>query len=339
MYTIREVLLDSEQAIVRSFLHKHNLQYETDIDYSILVYDQHEVIATASLANNVMKAFAVHKAYIGHNLTGLMFKHLKDVLQNKGIQHFFVFTKPENEAIFQSFFMTSIVKTKHTVLLEFGASITASLEKLKEEYNVSDQDKSCIVMNANPMTLGHLYLIEMAAARSKELLVFVVSEDVSSFPFEARFKIVKEAAKHLKNVTVLPSLHYLVSRMSFPKYFLQEDDLIKQEQTKIDVLIYTSYYEKIFHINKRFVGTEPYSPNTKQYNQTLLEELGDRVTVIERKQSYSKAISASLVRSLLKEGNMEELKEYVPYATLDFLLSEEGKKLIKSIQNKPLGRH
>jgi len=339
MFKIKEVVLDMEKDIQISFLQKHGLDYEIDIEYAILVYDRHEVIATASIAQKVMKCFAVHSDYSGQNVTGLMFKHLTEYLANKGITHYFVFTSPENEEIFKSFNMTRIVLTMNTVLLEGGDEITNVLMKLKKEYKVSDEKKSCVIINANPMTLGHLYLIEEAAKQSKELLIFVVSEDVSSFPFEARFKIIKEATKHLSNVTVLPSLSYLVSRLSFPKYFLKEDVLIKEEQTLIDVLIYKEYYTKIFNINKRFVGTEPLSPNTSKYNEVLKRYLGIKIEIIERKTHNEVPISASFIRKLIKRNHIVKIKEFVPEATYNYLLSDDGQSTIEKIQKNKLGRH
>jgi [citrate (pro-3S)-lyase] ligase len=339
MYKIKEVILDMERDIQISFLRKHGLEYEIDIDYAILIYDRHEVIATASIANNVMKCFAVHHDYNGQNVTGFMFKHLTDYLRDKGVTHYFVFTSPENEEVFKSFNMTRIILTMNTVLLEGGDEITSVLTNLKNEYKVSDQKKACVIINANPMTNGHLYLIEQAAAKSNELLVFVVSEDLSSFPYEVRFKIIKEATKHLSNVTVLPSLSYLVSRISFPKYFLKEDALIKDEQALLDVLIYKEYYSKIFNLQKRYVGTEPYSPNTSKYNDVLKQYLGNKVEIIERKTHNLTPISASFIRKLIKRNHISKIKEFVPEATFDFLMSKDGQSLIKKIQESDLGRH
>ena len=43
-----------------------------------------------------------------------------------------------------------------------------------------------IVMNCNPFTLGHLYLIEYAAKEVDKLFIFVVEEDASFFSFDDR---------------------------------------------------------------------------------------------------------------------------------------------------------
>ncbi len=339
MYKIREVILDSEQEELESFLKENNLDYETDITYSIMVYDGTRIIATASLGHQIMKCFAVDKEYSGQNITGLMFHHLIEILQSSGISHYFVFTTPENESIFKSFNMKKIVRTMNTVLLEGGDNIDNVLTRLKSKYNVSDIKKGCIIMNANPMTNGHLYLVEEALKQYEEVLIFVVSEDVSSFPFEDRFDIIYNATKHLEGVTVLPSLSYLVSRITFPKYFLKEDQLIKDEQTLIDVLIYKEYYQKTFNIDKRFVGSEPYSINTSKYNKVLKDYLGIKVQVVERKELDKKAISASQVRRLIKGNHINKVKNLVPKATYDYLNSERGQQIITTIQDKKLGRH
>ncbi|MCF7927030.1 MAG: [citrate (pro-3S)-lyase] ligase [Candidatus Izimaplasma sp.] len=339
MFQIKEVLLEEEKAKVIHFLHENNLDYETDIDYTIMVYDEDELIATASLARNVMKCFLVKKSYQDQNITGRMFRHLETILEARSIEHFFVYTDPTNADIFESFNMNVIVETMNTVLLEGNKNINQVLHLLKKEYDISDAKKSAVIINANPMTLGHMYLIEKAALESEELLVFVVSEDASSFPFEDRFMIIKNATEHLHNVTVLPTSNYLVSKITFPKYFLKEDQLIKDEQTLIDVLVYKEYFVPIFKINKRYLGKEPYSYNTNKYNEILQSHLGNHIKVIERKESDNKPISASLVRKLIKRNNLEKVKKYVPKATYDYLQSTRGQKIIEQIQSKTLRRH
>lgn len=339
MFQIREVVLEEEKVILTTFLNKYDLDYELDIDYSILLYYKEDLIATASLANNVMKCFLVIRDFVGQNITGLMFSHLVNILSQKGISHYFVFTTPNNKEVFKSLHMKVLVTTMNTVLLEGGDDIYNILGTLKKEYNVSDRKKACVIINANPMTLGHMFLIETASKESDELLVFVVSEDLSSFPYKDRFNIIKEATSQLDNVTVLPTLSYLVSKITFPKYFLKEDQLIKDEQTLVDVMIYKEYYTKIFNIKKRYLGEEPLSFNTSKYNKVLKDYLGDNLKILKRKKAGAKVISASLVRKLIKANKIEKIKKYVPLATYNYLLSEKGHEVIKKIQAHKLGRH
>jgi len=339
MFKIYEVLLEKEKQQQIDFLEQHNLDYEYDITYSIVVKYEKEIVATASLANNVMKCFAVKKEYSGQNITGLMYKHLIQVLEERNVYHFFVFTTPENEQVFTSFNMKRIVKTMNTVLLEGGDTITNVLTNLKEEFSVSNDRKGCVIINANPLTFGHLYLIEQGAKNHKEFLVFVVSEDLSSFTFEDRFEIIKSATKHLDNVKVLPTLSYLVSKVTFPRYFLKEDILIQDEQTLVDVLVYKDFFKKIFNIETRYVGTEPFSVTTNKYNEVLKNYLGPSLKIIERLELKGKAISASQVRKYIKDNRIEELKDLVPEATYNYLLSKKGQVVIDLIQNKELTRH
>ena len=339
MLTIKEVLLEKEKQILINFLNEYNLEYEEDITYSILVYEENELVATASLSNNIMKDFLVRKEYIGQNITNMMFTHLVSYLHQKDIYHYFVFTTPKNEVIFKSLNMTTIVKTMNTVLLEGGSNILHELSNLKHEFNLSNNKKSALIINANPMTLGHLYLIETASKESEEVIVFVVSEDQSSFPFRDRYSIICEATKHLKNVTILPSLPYVVSRISFPKYFLKEDKLITEEHTLIDVLIYKEYYQKVFNINLRYVGDEPLSVTTNKYNEVMKLYLGNRLRIVKRIESDGEVISASLIRKMIKNNKIDETKKYLPLATYNYLLSDKGKEVIRDIQSKELGRH
>ena len=339
MFKIKEVVLDEEKTVQIDFLRKNNLDYEFDIDYAILVFDQDKLIATASLANNVMKCFLVDEAYKNKQVTNIMFKHLIDILHEKSIFHFFVFTKPENEKIFLSLHMKKIVETMNTVLLEGGDSIRNQLKQLKKDYNISNNKKACVIINANPMTNGHLYLIETAAKENKEVLVFVVSEDLSSFPFEHRFNIIKQACLQFENVQVVPSLSYLVSKLTFPKYFLKEDQLIQDEQTLVDVLVYKMYYTKHFNIKLRYLGEEPFSFNTDKYNQVLKDYLGNNIKIIERKEQNNQIISASFIRKLIKANKIDKIKEFVPLATYNYLQSDLGQAVIKKIQENKLGRH
>ena len=61
-----------------------------------------------------------------------------------------------------------------------------------------------IVMNCNPFTKGHRYLIEQAAGQVDLLYIFVVEEDKSTFKFEDRIEMVRRGTVDLDKVKVLP---------------------------------------------------------------------------------------------------------------------------------------
>ncbi len=330
---IYDVILDSEKAAVVEFLDRFNLEYEDDIDDTIVLKDGDTIYATASTAHNVIKCVAVDENLRGQNLLGTLITEIIKRLNAKGIDHYFVYTLDEHVERFRALGFKPIVTTMTLAVLEGGGSITKRLQTLVKTYQLSDQPKAAVVVNANPMTLGHLHLIKTAASMYDRLLVFVVSEDRSVFPFDARFSIVKKACEPYENITVLPTLDYLVSYASFPKYFQKEESKLKEEHALIDVLIYKQYYTKIFNIVKRFVGEEPYSPMTQIYNETMRKHLTAHLEILPRLTKENQAVSASHVRTLLKTQSLEAVKPYVPNATLAFLQSKEGKRIIQALKD------
>jgi [citrate (pro-3S)-lyase] ligase len=182
-----------------------------------------------------------------------------------------------------------------------------------------------IVMNCNPFTLGHRYLIETAAAKVDFLLVFVVSEDKSIFPFKDRFKLVDLGTADLPNVGVIESGKFIISTTTFTEYFNKAElqDILPVDSSE-DVTIFAQEIAPAAHISIRFVGTEPNDKVTLQYNRTLariLPEYGIGFEEIPRKETCGAAISASRVRKLLEEKNFDEIAKLVPQTTLDYLIN------------------
>jgi len=151
-------------------------------------------------------------------------------------------------------------------------------------------------------------------------IVFVVSEDRSSFPFSVRFRLIKEAVQHLKNVTVIESGPYLISQATFPTYFLKEETNVVRLQTQLDCEIFASYYKECFNLTTRYIGTEPYCDVTRVYNEVMSETLskyGIEVIQIERVAVNDEVVSASKVRNLIESDDFEALKFLVPNSRLD----------------------
>lgn len=77
------------------------------------------------------------------------------------------------------------------------------LARLYADYPKAKDLIGAIVMNCNPFTLGHQYLMEACAKQCDMLLVFVVQEDKSYFPFTDRIRLVREGCSDLDNVCVV----------------------------------------------------------------------------------------------------------------------------------------
>ncbi len=330
---IKDVVLEEEKQEIRRFLKRFHLTYEDDIDITLALYEDDALIATASSAANIIKSVAVHPAYQGRGYLNPLMSALIKRLHEKGVRHLFVYTLPEHVDLFKHLGFTSIVESMNMSFLERGGDIRATLVSMRDEYGVSRRAKGSVVINANPLTKGHLHLIDTALEDCGELLVFVVSEDRSFFPFEERFAIIEKALADREGVTVLPSGDYLISFATFPKYFSKQEKNIQKDHAVIDVLTFKQHYMDIFNINVRYVGEEPYSPMTKTYNATMKHYLGSKLRIIERKTLEATPISASTVRKLLKKNGVEAVRKYVPEATYRYLKSESGRRAVEALKS------
>lgn len=333
-----EVNLKSKLEIerVREFLKSFDLKYE-DVDYTVIIKEANKIIATCSKKHNIVKCFAIIDEYQGQGLTGILITAITNKLFEENIFHSFIFTKPDNDYLFKGLGYNPIVSTNKVVLLEAGnQNIKAYLKEMKKNYGLNKDGKyAALIMNCNPFTLGHKFIIETVAKENKNVIIFVVEEDKSSFPFKNRFELIKKGVQEFENVTVIPGGEYIISSATFPNYFLRKNDDILKEYTKVDSMIFGKYFCKELNINKRYVGTEPYCQVTSTYNDTLKEILptyGVEVKVIERKEFKDEAISASRVRALLKDGKIEDVKYLVPPTTFEFLISEEGIAIVENLK-------
>ncbi|WP_319371634.1 [citrate (pro-3S)-lyase] ligase [uncultured Ilyobacter sp.] len=331
----------SELKEVKDFLQKFDLGFEDDIDYTVAIREQGEIVATCSKAKDVLKCFAIDNCMQGTGITNIMLKSLQDKLFEEGIFHSYIFTKPVYESIFTSLGYSVVEKVDKVVLLEGGmCGIGKFLDKISSEFSIdSSTPKAALVMNCNPFTLGHRYLVERASANAQEVLLFVVEENKSLFPFDVRYDLVKKGVSDLKNVKVIPGGKYIISSATFPAYFLRESGEFLQAYTTLDAKIFANYFCRKFNILERFVGEEPYCDVTNSYNAALSEILvksGVNVHVIKRKEGSEETgyISASKVRESIRENdgiNSEELSRLIPESTMEFFETYRGKEIIEKI--------
>lgn len=200
-------------------------------------------------------------------------------------------------------------------LLEFIQSL--------KPYKMEGRNGS-IVMNCNPFTLGHRYLIEYAASRVDTLYIFVVEENKSYFSFEDRITLVRQGTEDLKNVIVLPSGKFIISATTFPGYFYKDNIKDVTIDCSNDLTVFAQYIAPALDIKVRFAGEEPLDPVTNQYNEgmkEILPQYGIEFHPIARKcdQDGSQVISASRVRKYFEDGDLESLKSIVPSTTYRYL--------------------
>ena len=236
-------------------------------------------------------------------------------------------------------------------VLEFGfESIITYQDYLKTLIvAVKSSNVAAIVVNCNPFTNGHKFLIEKAAAENEIVYLFVVEEDLSAFPFTVRWELIRKGIEHLKNVVMVRGGMYIVSGTIFPAYFLKNETVsdVMQKQAELDVQIFANYVVPILGIRKRYVGTEIFCKTTAAYNlamKTILPSFGVEVVEVTRKFSGSGSdntpdyISASKVREAIKSDKLDEVLDFLPDATREFLFSEASLDIRLKIKEGK-GRH
>ncbi|MEJ2199819.1 MAG: [citrate (pro-3S)-lyase] ligase [Desulfuromonadaceae bacterium] len=319
---------EKEHQLARALVESHGLRFEQNFDVLLGIFDGNDLIATGARDRNVFKMLCIRSDFQSGSVLGELLTELLNSGAYSGYQSFFIFTRPEHSRSFQQFNFTPLVNHHKVCLLESGNGLKKYLQRHQEL--VKPGNNGAVVVNCNPFTLGHRYLIEAAAAQVDQLYVFVVREDRSIFPFEVRYRLVREGTADLPNVTILDTSDYAVSNVTFPSYFLKADDDLQSMQMEIDLVLFGKHIAPFFHINKRFIGTEPYCRTTRIYSDTMhrvLASFNIETVQLERKTSKEQAISAFRVREALKKEAFETLTNLVPETTLNFLRSEEGRAL------------
>jgi [citrate (pro-3S)-lyase] ligase len=320
-------------AAIRKLLADSHLEMDGDITTFVEARAGNRVVGCAGLAGNVIKCVAVTPQLRGENLSAQLLTEVENLALSRGHFHLFLYTRPCNRDRFEHNGFWPIVQSGNdTILMENIPSGIQRYCHTLQAYRVPGKRIGSIVMNANPFTLGHRHLVEQAAKSCDWLHLFVVREDASFFPFSTRLNMVNMGVSDLANVTVHQGSEYIISRATFPTYFLKETCKVQQAWSETDLLIFRNYIAPALGITHRFIGSEPFCDVTHQYNQTMHRVLAGTIEVVEipRIKSTDKAISASEVRRLLKTNQFSRIREIVPDTTFACLESDYARKSQKN---------
>ncbi|NKI75929.1 [citrate (pro-3S)-lyase] ligase [Dickeya sp. CFBP 2040] len=319
-------LPSSELTEITDLLAVCQLSMDRDVEFFVAGRHNGRLVACAGLCATTIKCVAVAPDYRELNLGVKVVNEVVQFAAARGQFHLFLYTRPCNTAVFRGcgFYPLACYDDQAVLMENTPIGIRQYCQSLAAEARPG-RDIGAIVMNANPFTLGHRYLAEQAAGACDWLHIFVVREDVSFFPFTERLEMVRQGVAHIPNLTVHAGSEYMISRATFPGYFLKEETLVTQAHAALDLIIFRQYIAPALGITRRFVGTEPFCPVTNRYNQDMhhwLEQATQvaapalEVVEIERTRQHSGlAISASEVRRLLKQRQFDPIREIVPATT------------------------
>ena len=283
-----------------ALLAQTGLADETEGCRIALLWDGEQLVATGAREGNLLKCIAVDAARQGEDLTAQILTALREDAFADGHRHLFLYTKPRNRILFSSLFFYPVIQAGEVLLMESRKNgIAEFLAQLPPP--VIGERIGAAVMNCNPFTLGHRYLIETAAKECDHVYIFLLSEDKSKFSAHDRMEMARLGTAHLPNVTVLPTGPYLLSAATFPTYFLKDRDRAQEARCLLDIAVFERYFIPHFHITHRYVGTEPFSLLTARYNEALKAHLTIPLREIPRLELEGQAVSASAVRTDLSQ--------------------------------------
>lgn len=334
---------------INELLLAEGIRRDANLDYTCGMYDEEmNIIATGSCFGNTLRCMAVSNAHQGEGLMNQIVTHLISVQFERGNTHLFLYTKCNSAKFFGDLGFYEIARIDGQIVFMENrkTGFTSYLEKLKKEteqsevfrqFSCNDSAKTkiaALVMNANPFTLGHQYLVEKAASENDILHLFIVSEDQSLVPFSVRKKLVLEGTAHLKNIIYHESGPYIISNATFPSYFQKDADAVMESHANLDLTIFVRITQAL-GINCRYVGEEPNSQVTGIYNEIMAKKLPENqiaCKIIPRKEANDSVISASTVRTALKCDKIDLLKTLVPETTFRYFQSAEAAPVIEKIK-------
>lgn len=313
---------------------ENGLRAEKNIDFLLGLYEDGELLATAGAFRDSLRLIAVKKERQGEGLLSRLIGEVISREFSRGYSKLFCYTKAENSVKLREFGFFELVSFAGFVFMENDRNgLQSYVKRLKQEgeeqekgLNITNEQGpiSAIVMKADPFSLGHLFLCDLACEKSRVVHLFIVREDRAFFSFQERQALINEGLKNKKNIIFHDTSSYLISSGVFPQYFVQDDGEAAKIQSGLDSKLFIKIAKEL-SITKRFVGDEELSPTTEIYNRTLLETLpkeGIELEIIKRKRLGSDIISASLIRKLIAEKSFDKIRELVPESSFNHIVQK-----------------
>ena len=336
--------LNSVRKRVEAFLSSNGLRLATLERYVVISRDEDgdEIIAGGGLDGNVIKCVAVSEVARSEGLMNILVSRLIAIAHEEGHESVKAFTKPANKDIFKSLGFRLLASSENAILMENGRGGLPEYRKYLESLARPGKN-GAIVMNANPFTKGHRYLIEQAASQVDNLYVIVVKEDRSRFPYAERMSMIEAGCAGLANVTVCEGSEYAISAATFPTYFLKQLDDATPTQIALDLDLFVRHIAKPLGVTIRFAGSEPEDKLTRCYNEMMSEILqaggcgskdnpaGQPISFVEipRLEQNGRPVSATALRSALDRGDLNAAMKFVPVSTVPYLIADLAERSLR----------
>ncbi len=200
--------------MAEAFLSSCGIRLEAVDEWYGIQADDGSLIAGAGIQGSTIKCVAVADSHRGEGLLPKLISHIISLHQGENLR---VFTKPEYRALFEDLGFRLLAEAPEAVLLENGRGLERYCSGLLDVWDTLPQTQSgtgVIVMNANPFTLGHRYLVEKALEKVGALVIIPVKEE-QEFSYEERREMIVKGCEGLP-VTVVEGRDYSISALTFP---------------------------------------------------------------------------------------------------------------------------
>jgi [citrate (pro-3S)-lyase] ligase len=313
---------------IRALLAASGLGLDPDLEVFVTAWAGRSLAGCAGLAGDRVKCVAIAPAWRGEALTLKLMTEVLHTALERGHPGLLLYTRPANVPLFQGCGFRKLVEVpdQAAFMENHPVGLAGLCERLRTARHPGRTIGS-VVLNANPFTLGHRHLALTARAACDWLHVFVVGEDASTLAYPDRLALVQAGLADLDRITVHPGNRYLVSKATFPGYFLKDAGLVEACGAATDLLVFRQHLAPALGITHRFVGTEPFCGLTRHYNEAMHRWLEThpcgqapvRVVEVPRLAVAGRPVSASEVRRLLGAADLDAIAPLVPATTLALL--------------------
>ena len=331
---------------VEDFLGSNGLRLgEVDL-YLAVLSREGAILAGGGLRRDIIKCLAVSAAARSLGLSVPLVSRLISEASERGFTNVKVFTKPENRSLFESLGFRLLAEAPKAILMENGRGLEDYCSYLR-----GHRAPGVIVMNANPFTRGHKYLVEQASP----VVVIPVQEDVSRFPYNERLAMIRSGCDGVADV--VEGSDYQISAATFPTYFLKDLSDAAETQMRLDIDLFGRHIAPALGARVRYVGSEPADPLTARYNalmKELLPAYGVQLVEIPR-LTYSPdcstdsstspsaplrmtegPVTATRVRAMLDAGQFKAASALTPESTWPYLLADLAERALRMELDTPM---
>ena len=343
---------------VEDFLGSNGLRLgEVDL-YLAVLSREGAILAGGGLRRDIIKCLAVSAGARSLGLSVPLVSRLISEASERGFTNVKVFTKPENRSLFESLGFRLLAEAPKAILMENGRGLEDYCSYLR-----GHRAPGVIVMNANPFTLGHRYLVDQASLSfrapegRRNLTIIPVKEDASRFPYTERLAMIRTGCDGVADV--VEGSDYQISAATFPTYFLKDLSDAAETQMRLDIDLFGRHIAPALGARVRFVGSEPADPLTARYNalmKELLPKYGVQLVEIQRlacppdcaeDSSTSPSaplrmteepvtVTATRVRALLDAGQFKAASALTPASTWPYLLADLAARAMRLELDTPM---